>query len=78
MSTSLATGCSCKRCEANQPHEPVDEHMIARALFQLCGPTPPVRRWLKVYDAQRLPAKPSFGDFTRQPWESRPAKRAAA
>jgi hypothetical protein len=74
MSTDLASGCRCKRCEANQPHAPVDELLILKALGNdppVCGPT---KRRLAFYDSKR---KPGFGGNTSQPWDSRPARRAA-
>jgi hypothetical protein len=71
------SGCCCRRCDAGQPHAPVDETLIARALKNDPSVFGPVKRRLSFYDSKPARSKPASGGMTRQPWEPRPSRRAA-
>jgi len=91
MSPSL--GCSCKRCSEGQPHGPADEALIARGLahagFQparLVAIDGELRRAIVCHGYQNgcvcgcgpNSAEPKRASRMAQPWQVRPAKRAAA
>lgn len=75
MAVDHASGCRCKRCDSNQPHHPVDETLILRALKNdppIYGPT---KRRLAFYDSRRVPVSRKRHGHARQPWQ--PIRRAA-
>lgn len=79
-----ANACRCKACDEGKPHTITASDLCMLALVEKRYPSSPQRRILRSYDqrqsgefAKRSATVREIGTNKRQPWEPRPARRAA-